>query len=254
MSDVHGVVGSYVVHALSGLERADFERHLTRCAACRTEVRELLETAAELSRLSSRTPPAALRSHVLGGVHRYRPLPPGPAAPPARAALPAPLTRTGPVRHPVRPRRPRRTWWPVLALACALAVLLGGGVLGLAHQRQVQAVQARQVDRLMTADDVEVHRAVVAGGHPVALVVSRHQDRALLVGSALPVLDAGHSYQIWTQDRAGAMAPGPAFPSADRHRVWLTSRVSGAVAVALTVEPSGGSPRPTTSPEVIASF
>lgn len=243
MSDVHGAVGSYVVHGLSGPERADFERHLTRCPACRTEVRELLETAAELSRLSSRMPPVGLRAHVLGGVRRHRPLPPVPAVLPARS-VPAPA--------PVR--RPRRPWWPVLALACALAVLLGGGTLGLARQHQVQVAQASQVDRLMTADDVEVHRAVVAGGHPVSLVVSRHQDRALLIGGALPALDAGHSYQVWTQDGAGVMTPGPAFPSAERHRVWLTARVGAAVAVALTVEPPGGSPAPTSSPEVIASF
>ena len=253
MSDVHGAVGSYVVHGLSEAERADFERHLSRCASCRVEVRELVETVAELSRLTSRTPPAGLRRHVLADARGHRPLPPQqPAA--TSATLPARSATAPTTAGRARPRRRRRPWWPVLALAFALALVLGGGVVGLAHQHQVQTAQAREVDRLMTADDVQVHRALVAGGRPVTLVVSRHQDRALLVGGALPVLDAAHSYQVWTQDRAGAMAPGPVFPSTEREHVWLTAGVGGAVAVALTVEPRGGSTRPTTGPEVIASF
>ena len=106
----------------------------------------------------------------------------------------------------------------------------------------------------MTAPDATIHRTVLAGDHPVTLVVSRQQDRALLVGTELPALDADHRYQLWTQDRAGALTPGPVFRAPDRHRVWLTVGVGRAVAVAITVEPSGGSARPSSSPLVIAAF
>ncbi|SDS49783.1 Putative zinc-finger [Friedmanniella luteola] len=252
MSDAHGAVGSYVVHGLTGPERADFERHLTGCPTCQVEVHELLETAAELSRLTSRTPPPALRGRILGSVRRHRPLPPA-----VTAAVPAaPRTPPAARARPVRQRRLARLRLlaPVLALAVALAVALGGGGAGLVQQHQVQVDRAAQEDRLMTADDVSVHRALLAGGHPVTLVVSKHQDRALLVGAALPPLDPGHSYQLWTQDGGGEMAPGPAFGPTVRERVWLTSGVAGAVAVALSVEPRGGSSRPTGSAEVVAFF
>ena len=143
-----------------------------------------------------------------------------------------------------------------MALAAALVAVLalGAVLLGQVQQHQLEVAQTQQESRLMTAEDATVHRTVLAGGHPVTLVVSRQQDRALLVGTELPALDADHRYQLWTQDRAGAMTPGPVFRATDRHRVWLTAGVAGAVAVALTVEPSGGSARPSSSPEVVAAF
>ncbi|GAA1428157.1 anti-sigma factor [Microlunatus lacustris] len=250
MSDIHGAAGSYVVHGLGAAEHAEFERHLRHCRACQVEVRELRETAAELSRLTSRTPPPGLRIRVLSSIRRYRPLPPPPSTPSSAPVVPeaAGTASAAPPRSPARPL--------VLALAAALALVLalGGVVLGQGQQHRLELVQTERESQLMTAEDTTVHRAVLAGGHPVTLVVSRRQDRALLVGAELPVLDPDHRYQLWTQDRSGAMVAGPVFRSADRHRVWLTTGVTRAVAVAVTVEPPGGSARPSTSPEVIASF
>ncbi len=249
-SDDHAAVGSYVVHGLGVEERAAFERHLVGCTACRVEVGELVETVAELSRLASRRPPAALGSRIQAGVQRQRPLPPSRASGPgARRRPPAEPAST--LVQPPRPSRHR-----LVALTLVLTLGLGGVGAGLAHrhQHQLQAAGAAQENRLMTAADVTVHRTVLAGGHPVTLVVSQDQDRALLVAAALPPLDQGHSYQLWMQDRLGTMAPGPAFGSAERDRVWLSSRVTDAVAVALSVEPRGGSTHPSTGAQVIASF
>ncbi len=250
MSDVHGDVGSYVVHGLGAEERVAFERHLAGCSSCQVEVRELVETVAELGRLTSRRPPAALGSRVLAAVRRQRTLPPS-VAPGVRPRRPA---RAGSAPVQVGPPRPARL--RLVALVLLLALGLSGAGLGLSHrhQHQVQAAGTAQENALMTAADVTVHRTILAGDHPVALVVSRHQDRAFLVAATLPPLDAAHSYQLWIQDRQGTMAPGPAFSPADRDRVWLTSRVADAVAIALSVEPRSGSTRPSSGPQVIAAF
>ncbi|WP_103337818.1 zf-HC2 domain-containing protein [Amycolatopsis sp. CA-126428] len=40
-ADLHTLTGAYAVNALSDLERAQFDRHLNECDACRLEVREL---------------------------------------------------------------------------------------------------------------------------------------------------------------------------------------------------------------------
>ena len=53
MSEIHGAVGSYVVNALDGDEREEFEAHLAVCPTCTREVQEFCETAAELSLLAS---------------------------------------------------------------------------------------------------------------------------------------------------------------------------------------------------------
>ena len=57
MSEIHGAVGSYVVHALDPAELDEFEAHLAACPTCSREVVEFCETAAELSLVAPVTPP-----------------------------------------------------------------------------------------------------------------------------------------------------------------------------------------------------
>jgi Anti-sigma-K factor rskA/Putative zinc-finger len=76
VSDVHGAVGSYAVDALTPVERAEFEAHLTGCASCRSELTEYADALGELNLLVSARPPAALRTSVLaavGGLAQVRP-------------------------------------------------------------------------------------------------------------------------------------------------------------------------------------
>ena len=72
MSDLHGAAGSYAVHALDPVERADFEAHLASCPSCRSEVTEFADTLAELAPLASVAPPAAMRDSVLAAVAGLR--------------------------------------------------------------------------------------------------------------------------------------------------------------------------------------
>src|SRR3954453_13104512 len=101
--DIHGLSGVYALDAISELERAEFERHLSSCAQCRDEVRGFRATALRLADVSSDQPPIDLRAKILGDVSAVRPLPP--------LASPA---------H-------RRRRIPALAAAAGVVVALGAG-------------------------------------------------------------------------------------------------------------------------------
>uniref|UniRef100_UPI0013B35E92 zf-HC2 domain-containing protein n=1 Tax=Nonomuraea lactucae TaxID=2249762 RepID=UPI0013B35E92 len=56
--ELHALSGAYAVNALPDDDEALFEWHLEGCAACRSEVRRLRETAARLALPLARHPRA----------------------------------------------------------------------------------------------------------------------------------------------------------------------------------------------------
>ncbi|MGH3649036.1 MAG: zf-HC2 domain-containing protein, partial [Micromonosporaceae bacterium] len=76
-TEVHTLIGGYVLDAVDDVERAAVERHLATCAACTADVAELREVAARLGSAVSEPPPAGLREKVLSQVARTRQAPPG---------------------------------------------------------------------------------------------------------------------------------------------------------------------------------
>ena len=66
--DPHGLAGAYALDALTGADRARFERHLASCATCPQEVRGHFATATELALAVAATPPPALKGRVLADV------------------------------------------------------------------------------------------------------------------------------------------------------------------------------------------
>jgi anti-sigma factor RsiW len=76
MNDPHAGVGSYVTDALTPIERAEFDHHLTSCYRCRGEVADFTETLARLTPLLATSPPASLRASVLAAIHTTHPVSP----------------------------------------------------------------------------------------------------------------------------------------------------------------------------------
>lgn len=235
-ADIHTMTGAYVLHALSDDERAAFERHLTQCPACAQEVAELAETAVRLGAVAATAPPPSLKSRVMADIAQTRQLPPNGAAP-------------GEV-HVLRPRR-----WPVwISVTAAAASVLFAVVIAIGSARtnqrltdelaQLRSANA-EVGQLLAAPDAEIGTARADTGGSGVLVVSRTQDKAVFLADGLPALPADRTYQLWlvepAQTRSGGLlrpADGP-----------LVARDVGDVeAVAITVEPAGGSPSGTTPP------
>lgn len=255
-ADPHEASGAYALHALPEDEQRAFERHLADCESCREEVGELQATAALLGRAAAVAPPAALREEILRKVALT------PQEAPVRARETCAPPRRAPVaRQPVpaadgRAHAPARQL-PRLALAaCAAAVL---ACLGIATWQYREAEDARtatlraqerqeEVARVLTASDVQLESRKLRGGGTATVAVSRGEDAATLAVSDLPRLPAGKVYEAWFIED-GTPVPAGLLSRDPGHRLTLLDGpVDDATAVALSVEPTGGSAQPTTDP------
>jgi anti-sigma-K factor RskA len=253
MSEIHGAVGSYVVNALEADELEEFEAHLAVCPTCTREVQEFSETAAELSLLSSATPPPpSLRSSILAAISEVRPLPPEapaetqPAEPSPRAA------GTTPAEHPIdelalrRRQRRNRIFSVLVAAVVAAALALGGVVYGLVQARQAQVAQQAAETELLTAPDVKTYAATMKDGGQISFVVSRSLNRAMFVGKDLPAIGADRTYQLWTLEGQRAI-PDNLVPGGGDRKEFFRDTISGVTGLAVSVEAAGGAQQPTPS-------
>ncbi|WP_086849972.1 anti-sigma factor [Amycolatopsis kentuckyensis] len=217
-AELHMLTGAYALDAVSDVDRAEFERHLGECDACRQEVAELRATGARLGVAAAVDPPPSLKLVVLADVARTRQLPP---------------------RVPVVRRLSRaKTWQVRFALFGAAAAAVVAVVFGV-------VTTPAPVDSVLSAPDAAAVQGV-GQGH-ATLVVSRSRNQAVLLASDLPALDAGHVYQVWLIGGGGARSAGLMQPeSPGRMRPMLADLPPGVDRIGITVEPAGGSPGPTT--------
>jgi anti-sigma-K factor RskA len=236
--DVHALTGAYALNAVNDLERAEFERHLAACEACEQEVRELRETAARLGQAAAAMPPPHLKGQVLTAITQVRQLPPdvGTVPPPRRAQ---------------RPGRSERSGWALrLSTAAAAVLLVASAVLGVLLVRERQAGEdSRQVAAVLQADDAQVFTAEVSTGGTASVVVSRAQNRAIVLTSGVAGLSESETFQLWTMngevegEHTNVVSAG----LMDRHQTIGDLR--NADIIGITVEPApNGSPTPTLPP------
>lgn len=254
MSDIHSDVGSYVADSLSDAERAAFEEHLAVCEACAREVREFSETAADLGVLTQSPPPPELRASVLEAIGSVRPLPPLEDPAPRRARpeeVQVEVEEPGDEVAVMRQRRVQRVLTFAVAAAVVVALALGGVVYNFRQQvqsqmaqQEAQEKQRRAETELMTAADTVVRPATI-DGRPGTYMVSAELDRGLFIASDLPPAGTGRTYQLWTKHGEEMVGSG-LFDGGESVRAWIDN-VDGAALVAITIEPAGGSPQPTTT-------
>jgi anti-sigma factor RsiW len=224
VDDLHVLTGSYVLDAVSDAEREEFERHLPQCPTCDAEVRGLRETAARLALACAVNPPARMEPQVLAATYRTRQLPP----------LPAP----GRVLH-----FPRRL--AILAAAASVAAALALGITQLTAQHQLDQARATAIARVVTAADAHVDTARAAGGS-VTVVTSVALHEAVVSTSGMASLPSGRVYQVWVMSPSGARSAGLMQGSS-----LLASAVRPGDQIGITVEPAGGTARPTTTPVAV---
>jgi anti-sigma factor RsiW len=224
--DLHVLTGSYVLDAISETEREEFERHLQFCPTCDAEVRGLRETAARLALACAVNPPARMEQQVLAGTYRTRQLPPLAARRPGR------------VLH-----FPRRL--AILAAAASVAAALALGITQLTAQHQLDQARATAIARVVTASDAHVDTARAAGGN-VTVVTSVALHEAVVSTSGMASLPSGRVYQVWVMSPSGARSAGLMQGSS-----LLASAVRPGDQIGITVEPAGGTTRPTTSPVAV---
>jgi anti-sigma-K factor RskA len=227
MSDIHALSGAYAVDAVDDIERASFERHLAECPDCRAEVASLRETSAALADDSAVTPPPELRTAVLDGITRVRPLPP--------------VTAGGPVH--------RRKWFPVLVAAVVLALVgIGGAVWQ--PWRDDTSTTVTATDRVLADPDAQRVSQELDNGATATVVRSPKEHRTVIVTEGLPAAPAGKVYQLWLQSPSEDLVSAGLMP-AGRTTALLEGNSDDAIGVGLSLEPEGGSEQPT---EVVALF
>lgn len=245
--DIHTLTGAYAVDALPNDEREVFEHHLVVCDACAQEVAELQATASRLGAASHEVPPPELRTRVMAEIDATRQ-----ERPTGLADAPDELGA-----HRGRASRLRAGW--ITNLAVAAAAVLVVAVAGLSvtitnlndRVAQVETASSQMTDVLAAADATVVSVESPDGGLG-RLVASPTRGEALFVADSMASAPHEHTYELWVINEQGA-TPAGLFDTDDRGRAtrMMTGDFANAAAIGVTIEPSGGSPEPTTEPVMV---
>jgi anti-sigma-K factor RskA len=256
MSDVEqesprDLAAAYALGASNAEEARAFEAYLATSPEAQRDLAEYREVAALL----------ALADPTDGSSHELR----------ARVLANAPAQRSASV-SPFVPRRPR---WMMGALGAGLAASLVWGTSLALHQTRLDrelaardsslaGLQQQMAHREATLNgilepDVELYQ-LTASGDPeprIQLFWNRKQHTAILHAFQLKPPPPGRAYQLWFI-KDGKPIPSITFRSEDSSHA-LVERINvpedrGISAAAITEEPAGGSPQPTTTPIMVGAL
>ena len=231
------LAAAYALGALTDEERREFEAYLAEHPELRAEVKELSETAGLLALAPQEyEPPPDLRRNLLervGATHEASLA----DRPRRRAGLGTLLGPGG-----------------LAAAAAVVAVLVGLFAWNLSLQNSNEAlrtdVQELRGERGALQAEVEERRTYELQGSGAASeargeVAVIGEGRAVLVAEDLPPAPEGQVYETWVL-RDGVPEPAGLFEPRDGlAATTVEAPLEDADAVAVTLEPDGGSPMPT---------
>lgn len=222
-------VAAYALGTLPAADAAQIAEHLQTCASCREEylfVRPAVTAVAYSAeacadaRSGAATTSPALKARIM-----------------KRVRLEA-----------AKPRWPSRLLPSYLAAAACLAVAILTG-LAYASLSSRYAAQQQTIADLASPD---ARHYTFGAGHGEVLA---RGERLYIAMPNMPAPPPGHVYQAWTQAKGStAMAPSSTFRPESRGAtvVRLPEAATNVAAVAVSLEPEGGSKQPTTKPIAIA--
>ncbi|KND39966.1 anti-sigma factor [Streptomyces acidiscabies] len=255
--DLHSLAAPYALDALDGDERRRFEKHLRTCTSCAAEVRELAEDAVRLAWSTAAPAPAAMRDRVLAAVQVTPQESTGartvqeraPQLPPHVWGAQPPPGRSRASRAP-RARRPLFAPFATITAAAALVVASLFAVQTSRTQDQLDAAQgrARDIAQVLSAPDARAGNGRDAQGRSIGVIASASEGDAIVTLRGYGGLGGGQVHQLWLM-RPDAEPRSLGLFDGDTPLV-ATGLSSDATSLAVTVEPSGGSPQPTSQPVV----
>lgn len=234
MSDMHKLTGAYALNAVDDLERARFEQHLAECDDCRAEVAELRETAALLSETIAVEAPASLRVSVLAGISQVRPLPP-------EIPVASLMDRQS------EKRAGRRNWVPFL-VAAALAVLVGIGASVIQPWKTDEVSQLTAAEQVIGAPDAQEVSLDLGEAGRAIVIRSKAEDRAVIRTEDMVSAPEGKVYELWLLAPDGKYTSAGLMPDEPDQTLVLDGSASSAAGVGITIEPDGGSDKPSAKP------
>lgn len=264
--DVRDLLGAYALDAVTDDERAAVEELVRRDPDAATELADLRAAAADLGAALATAPPADLRGRVLAEAAATpqddsvlgRPAPAGTPTAPAETST-AETSTVAPARAdeapnadvvPLAPRRRARTRWVAIAAAVVIGAAIPAGVAVQQH-RELEAMRADQahLEAMLSDPAATMLHADVAGGGTASAVVA--DGSAMFMTQGLPDPEPGHVYQLWVVGPSGDPVSAGMLAGGGAQTAMVPDGVSADAALAMTLEPAGGSPQPTTDPLVV---
>jgi anti-sigma-K factor RskA len=219
--DVHLLAGAYVVNAVDDIDRRRFEQHLDSCATCREEVASLSHAVEGLARAAHEPAPPLMRARVLAEIDGVRQV------------------------SPVVLRTPGRGRLTLLSRVAAVIAILGLGAFAL--QQRSRANTATQTAAIVRASDARI--VVLAGdGGTARFTYSASVGAGVVVTDGLAPAASGRTYQLWIVEAGTPRSLGTFGSGSGGRTIRLSAPPSSGAVVAVTNEPSPGSPQPTSSP------
>ena len=244
--ELHLLSGAYALNALDGVEKARFEAYLLTAEEARAEVASLSDTAVLIGLASEPVaPPAELRARLMAQIAVTPQLPAIQAARPPLVSIPSKASTRATARWFNRPVA------ILAAAAAAVALFVGGNVLGLANANHGEQ-QAASLTAIYSASDSRQSKANVAGGGTATFVWSAELRRSAVLINELPSLADGKVYELWYIDAKSNATPAGTFSAAASGATVriLDGKMTGGDTLGITVEPQGGSKKPTSAPIV----
>lgn len=227
----------YLMGALDPEEAAEITEHInTNCDYCLDRIAAASNLLASLSALAEPvSPPPQLRERILS------------------LATPAPIRK-------VRPG------WP-LAFALAAAASIALLVWGVSQQGALERItsQLSEVSRqrnelrsaieILTQSDMRTVNFGQSQTVPHGRVFLSRNGGVVFLGSHLPEIDAGKTFELWLVPAKGNPQPAGLFKTNSEgvsvNVLAQSINPSEYAAVAVSVEPQGGSPQPSTKPILV---
>jgi anti-sigma factor RsiW len=225
---LHDLTAAYALEALDETERREYEAHLAHCERCRDELGSFSEAAATLAyAVGGPPPPPQLRARILERARAERPnvVPLRP-----RWAVPAAVTA-------------------VAAVAAAVALAIWATTLS-NHVDSLQTQRSQQ-ERVAAVLSAAGRRTYTFGTHGRLVVAP--SGEAALVFTGLPAARDGKTYEAWVANGGAPRAAGTFAARAGLTAFPLRARVPAGATVMITQERSGGTDKPTESPEIAAT-
>jgi anti-sigma-K factor RskA len=247
-------VAAYALGVLPADEARMVAAHLETCEECREEYRLLRPAVTAVGISAEACFDAATATDSV--------------------APPGPLLKKRVMRH-IRPnvgemRAVRPIVWPAYAVAAAcLIVALVSGIINISlnsqvHRLQNESAQLAALTHQLRVSNTQMRTALAdlsapdSQRYPVTDgEVVRHANRLYIAMNALPPPPKGKVYQAWTlHTGATQMSPSVTFvPNPGGVAVVpLPVNAAQVAAVAISVEPEGGSKQPTSKPTFVLKF